>query len=211
MNETATQETAPPRSRNPVRRLYHWVLSWAERPGGPAALGGIAFAESSVFPIPPDPLLLALSLGSPGRALRFAAICTVGSIAGGILGYALGWFVWEQVGGFFFASVPGVTPESFAAVQDLYRRWDFWAVFLAGFTPLPYKVFTLAAGVFQISFPIFLVASAISRGARFFIVAGLVYFYGRPIQGFIDRHFDRLAWAFGILLIAGFAALRLLR
>jgi membrane protein YqaA with SNARE-associated domain len=210
-----SEPTIPPaplyRSRNPVRRLYDWMLSWADRKSGPAALFGISFAESSFFPIPPDPLLLALALGRPRKALLFGAICTAGSILGGALGYALGWFVWDAVGGFFFSHVPGVTPESFAVVQDWYRRWDFWAVFLAGFTPLPYKVFTLASGVFQISFPVFLLASSISRGARFFIISGLVYLYGRPIQRFIDRHFNRLAWAFGILLVAGFVGLRFLR
>jgi membrane protein YqaA with SNARE-associated domain len=199
------------RSRNPFRRLYDWMLSWAHHKSGPAALFGISFAESSVFPIPPDPLLLALALGRPKRALVFGAICTAGSILGGMLGYALGWFVWDVVGDFFFLHVPGVTPESFATVQAWYIRWGFWAVFLAGFTPLPYKVFTLASGVFQISFPVFLLASSISRGARFFLVSGLVYLYGRPIQQFIDRHFNRLAWAFGVLLVAGFLSLRFLR
>jgi membrane protein YqaA with SNARE-associated domain len=201
----------PPRSRNPVRRLYDWMLSWAHRPGGPVALFGISFAESSFFPIPPDPLLLALCLGRPKKALFFAAICTAGSILCGMLGYAIGWFIWGTVSGFFFQHVPGVTPEGFAVVHDWYNRWGFWAVFLAGFTPLPYKVFTLASGVFQISFPLFVVASAISRGARFFIVAGLVYLYGPPIQRFIDRHFNRLAWLFGALLLLGFVAIRFLR
>jgi membrane protein YqaA with SNARE-associated domain len=201
----------PPRSRNPVRRLYDWMLSWADRKGGPVALFGISFAESSFFPIPPDPLLLALALGRPQKALVFGAICTLGSILGGALGYAIGWFVWEGVSGFFFNHVPGVTPHGFEVVQDWYQRWGFWAVFLAGFTPLPYKVFTLASGVFQISFPIFIVASTISRAARFFIVSGLVYYFGRPIQSFIDRHFNRLAWAFGVLLVAGFVAIRFLR
>lgn len=210
MEQLAAEPTGR-RSGNPLRRLYDWVLSWAERPGGPVALGVLAFAESSVFPIPPDPLLIALSLGSPRRSFVFATICTVCSVVGGIAGYAIGLLVWESVGGFFFNTVPGITPESFTAVQDLYRRWDFWAVFLAGLTPLPYKVFTIAAGVFQISFPIFVLASAVSRGARFFALAGLIYFYGRPIQGFIDRNFNRIAWAFGILLVAGFAFLRFLR
>jgi membrane protein YqaA with SNARE-associated domain len=201
----------PRRSRNPLRRLYDWMLSWADKPGGGVALFGISFAESSFFPIPPDPLLLALCLGKPSRALVFGAICTVGSILGGMAGYAIGWFLWSAVGDFFFTHVPGVTPAAFATVQSWYHRWDFWAVFLAGFTPLPYKVFTLASGVFQISFPIFVVASALSRGARFFIIATLVYFYGPPIHRFIDRHFDRLGWAFVILLVAGFAAIRFMR
>jgi membrane protein YqaA with SNARE-associated domain len=208
MREATEEVPPPPRSRNPLRRLYDWMLSWAEKPSGPIALGALSFAESSFFPIPPDPLLLALCLGSPRRALFFGAICTLGSVLGGIAGYMIGWFVWDAVGGFFFANVPGVTPEAFATVQNLFHRYDFWAVFLAGFTPLPYKVFTLASGVFQIAFPIFIVASTLSRGARFFILAGLVYFFGAPIQGFIDRHFDRLAWAFGVLLIAGFLVLR---
>ncbi len=199
-----------PESRNPLRRLYNWMLSFADKPSGPRVLGVITFAESSFFPIPPDPLLLALSLGAPKKALRFAAICTVASVLGGIAGYLLGSLFWEALSGFFFAYVPGVTPEAFGKVQGLYQRWDFWAVFLAGITPLPYKVFTLSAGVFQVSFPVFVVASMLSRGLRFFVLAGLVYFYGQPIQGFIDRHFERLSWAFGILLVLGFLAIRLL-
>lgn len=199
-----------PESRNPLRRLYDWMLSFADKPSGPRALGAITFAESSFFPIPPDPLLLALSLGSPKKALRFAAICTVASVLGGMAGYLLGRLFWEALSGFFFTYVPGVSPEAFATVQEWYRRWDFWAVFLAGITPLPYKVFTLSAGVFQVSFPVFVVASMLSRGLRFFVLAGLVYHYGQPIQGFIDRHFERLSWAFGILLVLGFLALRFL-
>jgi membrane protein YqaA with SNARE-associated domain len=201
-------DETPPGSSNPIRRLYDWMLSWAERPGGPIALGGLSFAESSFFPIPPDPLLLALALGKPRKSLVFAAICTLGSVLGGMFGYLIGWAVWGAVENFFFTYVPGVTPESFGTVQDWYQRWGFWAVFLAGFTPLPYKVFTLSSGVFAISFPIFLIASTISRGLRFFMVGALVYYYGPPIQRFIDRHFNRLAWAFSILLVLGFVALR---
>lgn len=199
-----------PESRNPLRRLYDWMLSFADKPSGPRALAAITFAESSFFPIPPDPLLLALCLGAPKKALRFAAICTVASVLGGIAGYLLGLLFWEALNGVFFTYVPGVNPETFGAVQELYQRWDFWAVFLAGLTPLPYKVFTLSAGVFQVSFPVFVLASVLSRGLRFFALAGLVYYYGEPIRGFIDRHFGRLTWVFGLLLVLGFLALRLL-
>lgn len=205
-----TTETAPPPSRNPVRRLYDWMLSWADRPGGPAALGAISFAESSFFPIPPDPLLLALCLGRPPRALLFAAICTIGSVLGGMFGYLLGSVLWSSIGDFFFSYVPGVTPEAFETVQTWYQRWGFWAVFLAGLTPLPYKVFTLASGVFAISFPVFVLASVISRGMRFFLEAALIFFFGPPIQRFIDRHFNKLAWAFGALIVLGFLAIKLL-
>jgi len=203
MSDGAATGAASVRRRG-IRRLYDWVLSWAERPQGPAALGGLAFVESSFFPVPPDPLLIALCLGAPKRALWFATICAVASVVGGVAGYGLGWGVWALVSDFFFTYVPGVTPEAFERVRALYDRWDFWAIFVAGFTPIPYKVFTLSAGVFQISFPVFVVASLVSRSARFFLVAGLIYVFGPGIQGFIDRHFDRLVWLFFFLLVAGF-------
>ena len=187
-----------------VRRLYDWILHWADTPHGLQALAILALTESSVFPIPPDPLLIALCLGATGRALRFAAVTTIASVAGGLLGYAIGAMVWGSVSGFFFEYVPGVTPEAFATVQGYYDRWDFWAVFLAGLTPLPYKVFTISAGVFAINFPVFVLASVLSRGLRFFLVAGLIYRYGESISSFIDRYFPVLTWVFGLLLVLGF-------
>jgi membrane protein YqaA with SNARE-associated domain len=187
-----------------VRRLYDWVLHWADTPYGLQALAILALAESSFFPIPPDPLLIALCLGATGRALRFAAVTTVASVAGGLLGYAIGAVVWASVSGFFFEYVPGVTPRTFATVQGYYDRWDFWAVFLAGLTLLPYKVFTISAGVFAINFPVFVLASVLSRGLRFFLVAGLIYRYGELISSFIDRYFNVLTWVFGLLLVLGF-------
>ncbi len=128
---------------------------------------------------------------------------------GGIIGYGIGAGAWSILSGWFYTYVPGVTPEAFAHVQALYDRWDFWAVFLAGLTPIPYKVFTISAGVFSISFPVFVLASLLSRGLRFFALAGLIYVYGAPITRFIDRYFNRLAWAFGVLLVGGFLVLRL--
>lgn len=192
-----------------IRRMYDWVLSYAERPGGTRALFAFAFAESSFFPIPPDPLLIALAIGAPKKALRFAAACALASVLGGIAGYAIGWGIWEAVDQFFFTWVPGVTPDAFAHIQTVYDRYDFWSIFAAGFTPIPFKVFTLSAGAFEISFLIFVVASTISRSARFFLVAGLIYIYGPSIQGFIDRYFDRLAWLFLALLIGGFIVVKL--
>jgi membrane protein YqaA with SNARE-associated domain len=192
-----------------ARRLYDWVLHWAETPYGPLALGVLAFAEASVFPIPPDPLLMALCLGAASRSLRFAAITTGASVAGGILGYFLGAVAWQFLGGFFFTYVPGVTPEAFQGLQDFFVRYEFWAVFLAGLTLIPYKVFTLSAGVFGISFPVFVFASVLSRGLRFFLVAGLIYKFGPPISRFIDKYFNRLTWAFGILIVLGFLVVEL--
>ncbi len=193
-----------------VRRLYDWVLHWADTPSGPSALAALSAAEASFFPIPPDPLLMALCLGAVKKSLRFAAIATVASVVGGIGGYLIGAGAWQALGGFFFNYVPGVTPEAFLGIQEFYDRWDFFAVFLAGLTPIPYKVFTLSAGVFSINFPVFVLASILSRGLRFFAEAGLIYWKGAPISRFIDRYFNLLAWLFGVGIILGFVAVKYL-
>lgn len=189
---------------NVVRRLYDWVLHWAETPYGPTALFLLAMAESSFFPIPPDPLLIALCLGAAGKSFRFAAVATLASVVGGVIGYGLGAGFWHVAEGWFYSYVPGVSPEAFDRVQALYDQYDFWAVFLAGLTPIPYKVFTLSAGVFSVNFFVFVVASVLSRGLRFYILAALIYRFGPPIARFIDRYFDLLAMVFGALLVAGF-------
>ncbi len=187
-----------------LRRLYDWVLHWAETPYGTPALFFLSLAESSFFPLPPDPLLVALCLGAAKKAMKFAAVATLASVIGGVIGYGIGAGAWSMVQDWFFLYVPGVSPEAFAGVQALYDRWDFWAVFLAGLTPIPYKVFTLSAGVFSINFGVFVLASVLSRGLRFFLVAGLIYKFGPSIARFIDKYFNLLATAFGILLLGGF-------
>ncbi len=192
---------------NVVRRLYDWVLHWAQTPYGPTALFVLALVESIFFPIPPDPLLIALCLGAAGMSLRFAAVATFASVVGGMIGYALGAGLWHVAEGWFFAYVPGVSPEAFLRVQSLYDQYDFWAVFLAGLTPIPYKVFTLSAGVFSVNFFVFVLASVLSRGLRFFALAALIYYFGPPIARFIDRYFNLLAWAFGILIVVGFVVI----
>jgi membrane protein YqaA with SNARE-associated domain len=193
-----------------VRNLYDWVLSWAETPYGAAALFFLAFAEASFFPIPPDVLLLPLCVGKRTRALRFAAICTAGSVLGGAVGYAIGWGAWASVDQLFYSYVPGFSEDKFNMVGGLYESYNFWIVFVAAFTPIPYKVITIAAGVFKISFPMFMIASLIGRSARFFLVAGMLYFFGEPIKGFIDRWFNILVVLFTILLIGGFVLLKYL-
>ena len=190
-----------------IRRLYDWVLSWAERPSGPTALAGLSAAESSFFPIPPDPLLMALCLGAVKKSFRFAAIATIASVIGGLLGYVIGAGFWEAAGPFFFDRVPGVTPEAFDRVQGLYDRFDFWAIFFAGLTPIPYKVFTLSAGIFSVNLGVFVVASALSRGLRFFLVAGLIWKFGPTISEFIDRYFNLLTWVFMVLVVLGFVVI----
>ncbi|HIC16259.1 MAG TPA: DedA family protein [Gemmatimonadetes bacterium] len=196
--------------RGPVRRLYDWVLHWAETPYGAPALFVLALAESSFFPIPPDPLLIALCLGAASKSLRFALIATSASVLGGIIGYEIGAGAWHLAEPWFFQYVPGVSAEAFDKVQAQYDRWDFWAIFFAGLTPIPYKVFAISAGVFSINFGIFVVASVLSRSLRFFVLAGLIFKFGQPIASFIDRYFNLLAWTFGILLFGGFLVVELL-
>ena len=185
-----------------IRKLYDWVLSWADTKYGVPALAVVSFMESSFFPVPPDPLLMALSLGKPKRAFWYAAVCSVASVLGGVLGYFIGWALWELMSGFFFTYV--FSPDVFIFVSERYEENAFIAILGAALTPIPYKVFTVAAGVFQISLLTLIVASAIGRSARFFIEAGLIYYFGDGIKSFIDRYFNLLVMLFFILLILGF-------
>jgi membrane protein YqaA with SNARE-associated domain len=190
------------------RRLYHWVLSWSEHPQGTWALFILAFAESSFFPSPPDVLLIALCLGRPRRAAWYALVCTVGSVLGGLGGYAIGYGLYESVGRPILEFY-GLT-QKYAEVQDLYRRYDVWAVGIAGLTPIPYKVFTVTAGAFEISLPGFVAASVVGRGLRFGIVAALLRIWGEPAREFIDRHLGVLTILFAVLLVGGFVLIRVL-
>jgi membrane protein YqaA with SNARE-associated domain len=202
------------------RRLYFWVLGFAHSPHSERALFGLAFAESSFFPIPPDALLIPLVLGKPGKWLRFAGFCTLASVLGGVFGFGIGYWVWSAVSEAVFAMhLPGLSPEKFEIVAALFRRYDFWIVFAAGFTPIPYKVITISAGLMAVSpavgqplayFGVFLLASAIGRGARFYLVAWLCRKWGPPVLPFIDKYFGWLTLAFLVLLAGGFYALRFL-
>ena len=189
-----------------VRRLYDWVLHWAETPYSTWALFLLAFSESSFFPIPPDVLLIALAVAKPSKALRYALVCSVGSVLGGCLGYLIGYEFMAAVGQ-KIVDFYGLT-DKVAYIQSLYQQYDAWAVGIAGFTPIPYKVFTIAAGMFKIDFPVFIVASLLSRSARFFLVGGLIYKFGPSIQGFIDRYFNTLAVIFTALLVLSFIVLK---
>jgi len=192
------------------RRLYDWVLHWANTPYGGWALFILAFAESSFFPVPPDVLLAPLTLGARKKWWRFALSCSVASILGGILGYSIGLFLWEAIHQWVFAHFAwaGLTEENFAKFQNWYNQYDFWIVFTCGFTPLPYKVCTISAGVAEISFFGFIIASTVSRSARFFLVAGLFWRFGPTIKPFIDKYFNWLCLVFVILLIGGFMVLK---
>ena len=183
-----------------IKRLYDWVLKWADTPHGSWALFLLAFAESSFFPIPPDVLLIALAVGKPEKSLKFALICSLGSVLGGVLGYLIGWQLMAVVGDKIVAFY-GLT-DKVSYIASLYNQYDAWAVGIAGFTPIPYKVFTITAGAFKINFIIFLMASAVSRSARFFLVGLLIYIFGPKIQGFIDKYFNILVVVFTVLLVS---------
>lgn len=185
-----------------LRKLYDWVLSWAETPYGVPALFILAFAESSFFPVPPDVLLIALAISIPAKSLYYALICSVGSVLGGMVGYLIGYEFMEAVGNRII-TLYGFT-DKWDLVGSLYNRYAAWAVGIAGFTPIPYKVFTIAGGAFKIDFLVFVIASVLSRSARFFLVAGLIYYFGPAIRGFIERYFNILAVVFVVLLIGGF-------
>ena len=191
-----------------IRRLYNWTVGWADRPGGQRALFGIAFVESSFFPVPPDVLLIALCVGAPKKSFRFAAICAAGSVLGGMFGYLIGYAIWHSVQGLFIPFV--FSQELFDKVQVLYQGNAFLAILVAAFTPIPYKVFTVAAGVFEVNFLTLVSASIVGRSARFFLVAGVLYFFGAPVKKLIDKYFDLFAWARLALFIAGFVAVKYL-
>lgn len=201
--ERETSAVAP--TRNPLKRLYLWVIAWADHPAGIWALFVIAVAEASFFPIPPDVLLIALSLGLPRRSFWYATVCSVGSVLGAMAGYAIGWGIWHQTQDFFYTFV--FSPEQFKSVSDLYARNAFLAVFGAAFTPIPFKVFTVAGGACGIDFVVFLLASIAGRSLRFYAEGAAFFWFGVQARVFIEKYFNWVAVAFFLLLVGGFVTL----
>jgi len=191
-----------------LRRLYDWTLSLAAHPHAMWAMFIIAFIESSVFPIPPDVLLIAMVLAAPTKAWRIALVCSAGSLLGGYFGYAIGYFLYESIGEQIVA-LYGYEAQ-FENFRRLYAEWGFWIVSMAGFTPFPYKVITIASGTVQLDPVLFGIASAISRTARFFLVAAILWKFGAPIRGFIERYLGLLTTLFFVLLLGGFLIIRFL-
>ncbi|PPR26059.1 MAG: hypothetical protein CFH40_00171 [Alphaproteobacteria bacterium MarineAlpha10_Bin3] len=191
-----------------LRRLYDWTMDLAAKPNAMLWLAVLAFAESSFFPIPPDVLIIPMVLAAPTRAWRIVAVATAASALGGLAGYAIGLFVFETLGrmildfyGYF---------DKFERFQDWYREWGGWIVFAGGFSPIPYKVITIASGSVNLDLATFTVVSVISRGARFLLVAALLWRFGPPIRAFIERWLGPLTLAFVLLLVLGFVAVRFL-
>ncbi|NCB38559.1 MAG: DedA family protein [Erysipelotrichia bacterium] len=187
-----------------VKKLYEWILSWAHSPYALTALFVLAFAESSFFPIPPDVLLIALALAKPQLSIYYATICTAGSVSGAMFGYIIGYAFWQAVGEYFFAYIPGFTRELFAQVCTSYEQNSSLIVFTAAFTPIPYKVFTITAGVSKITLAPFLLASIFGRGARFFLVGILFKKFGPTVKSYIDKYFNLLTILVVVIYIVAF-------
>lgn len=193
-----------------LRALYHWVIHWADTPYGTPALAVISFAESSFFPIPPDVLQIALSVGQPRRSFLYAAVSAVSSVAGGVLGFLIGKLFWDAVSWLFLGYVPGFSEENFAFVRDRYHENAFFAIFAAAFTPIPYKVFTIAAGVFQVPLVTLVAASALGRSGRFFLVAACIYFFGPTVKQVLEKYFELATLVLCVLFVGGFLAIKYL-
>ena len=191
-----------------LRGLYDWTMGLSAHPRALWALAAVSFIESSIFPIPPDVLLIPMVLAAPTRAWKIAAVCTVASVLGGLAGYAIGWGLYETLGrpiiDFYGYG------DKYAAFQAQYNEWGAWIVFGAGLTPIPYKVFTIASGVTDMNVVTFTVASIISRGIRFFLVAALLWKFGPPIRTFIEAHLGKLTLIFFVLLLGSFVLVKFL-
>ena len=193
---------------NIFRKLYNWTLNKSSQKGAPFFLGLVSFIESSFFPIPPDIILIPMVLAKRTKAFLFAFICTISSIAGGALGYLIGLILFNSIGivlvEFYHME------DSIESFRNLYNAYGAWIVIIAGFTPFPFKVITIASGLFQLNFFIFIICSLLSRGARFYLVAGLIFLFGESIKNFIDKYFNFLTVLFFILLIGGILIIRLI-
>ncbi len=191
-----------------LKPLYDWTMNLAGHRHAMVALALVAFIESSVFPIPPDVLIIPMVLAARDKAWWIAGVCTVASVLGGLAGYGIGAFLFESLGqpllDFYGYQ------DKFAQFQDRYREWGAWIVAGAGLTPFPYKVITITSGVMDLDLGVFMIASVLSRGARFFLVAGLLWYFGPPIRRFIEDNLALLTTAFFVLLIGGFVAVKYL-
>jgi len=202
-------EPAQPAQRNPIRRLYDWVLGWADTPYGVPVLLVLSFTESSFFPIPPDILLIALALAKPKRAFYYALLCSIASVLGGVVGYFISYALWSTFEPWLIGNV--ISEANFTAVTDRYHEYGEVAVFAAAFTPIPYKVFTVAAGVAKLDLLKFIGASLCGRAGRFFLVALVIRLAGPRAKELIERYFNVATVLGAVLLIGGFALIKVLK
>ena len=191
-----------------LRRLYNWAMTLAAGPHATRALAVVAFLESSIFPIPPDAMLVPMVLAQPRRAWEFAAIATAASIVGGLAGYAIGYFLYETLGQWII-HVYGLG-DKFDEFQRTWNEWGVWIILIKGLTPIPYKLVTIASGLVKFNLGAFIVASIITRGARFFLLAALLRQFGAPIREFIEKRLTLVTTGFAGVIVLGFVALHYL-
>lgn len=191
-----------------IRSLYDWTLRLAGHKHAAWWLAVVSFVESSVFPIPPDVVLIPMCIADRNKAFRYATICTASSVVGGMLGYFIGYSLYEAVGR-HIVEFYGMA-EKFMALQEKYAVWGGWIIFAKGMTPIPYKILTILSGVLHLALPVFILASVCSRAIRFYLVAGLLWKFGAPIQEFIEKRLMLVTLAFLVLLIGGFMSLKYL-
>ena len=189
-----------------LRRLYDWIMALSASRHALPALAAISFAESSIFPIPPDAFIIPMVLAQPRQAWRIALVATAASVFGGIAGYAIGYYLYEAFGQWLI-TVYGLG-QDFDAFRAAYAEWGLWIILIKGLTPIPYKLVTIASGVAAYNLPVFILASIATRGVRFFLVAALLRFYGPPIRDFIERWLTLVTTAFLLLLVGGFLFVR---
>jgi membrane protein YqaA with SNARE-associated domain len=182
------------------QKLYDKTLAWSKHRHAAKYLCALSFAESSFFPVPPDVMLAPMALAQPDKAFRFALLTTIASVLGGIFGYAIGYFLFDSIEPWLRTTHYW---ESYLIAQDWFENWGFWAVFVAGFSPIPYKVFTIAAGALSMVFVPFVLASIIGRGGRFFLVAMLLAAGGARLESKLREYMDRLGWATVVLVVIG--------
>lgn len=190
------------------RRLYDWTMSLAARPRAIWALGAVSFAESSFFPIPPDVMLLPMALARPERAWRYALVCTLTSVAGGLLGYAIGALLYDSIGSWLFRTYG--LEQGAEAFRASYAQYGHWIILLKGLTPIPYKLVTITSGFAGYDLFWFVVLSVITRGARFFLIAGFLRRFGGPVREWLERNFALAAGLFVAAIVSGFVAFRYL-
>lgn len=192
--------------RTKVKQLYRWTVHWSDTPQAVRALAFLSFIESSFFPIPPDPLLMAMTAAKPKKYFYFATVCTAASVLGGVVGYFIGVTLFETVGQWVIDVYH--LQEAFLVVAQKYEANAFLAIFTAAFTPIPYKLFTIAAGVFRVNIGTLVIASIIGRGTRFYVIAFLMSRLGERFKDKIEKYIDILSLAFVALLIFGFVAVK---
>jgi membrane protein YqaA with SNARE-associated domain len=209
MQQQREQGSAARKERSAlIRRVYDWTMRQSASPHAMRALGIVAFLESSIFPIPPDAMIVPMVLARPHEAWRIGLVATVASVIGGLAGYLIGYALLETVGQWIIG-LYGLA-DRVAEYQAAYNRWGLWIILIKGLTPIPYKLVTIASGMAHFSLPVFILASILTRGMRFFLVAGLLRWYGSPIRDFIEARLTLVTTAFAALIVLGFLSIRYL-